>query len=89
MEILGRRVIEFLDELRLVLVACIFLVSRCIEYVDVKKDEIKGLVTVVKGCLFNLCLFIGCVGVGVIGIGEGGFLEEVEMVEGVVLMFML
>lgn len=88
MEILGRRVVEFLDELRLVPAACILLVSRCTEYADAKKDEIKGLVTAVKGCLPNSCPLIGCVGAGVIGTGEGGFSEEVEMAEGVALMLM-
>ena len=88
MEILGRRVVEFLDEIPLVPAACILLVSRCTEYADAKKDEIKGLVTAVKGCLPNSCPLIGCVGAGVIGTGEGGFTEEVEMAEGVALMLM-
>ena len=89
MEILGRRVVEFLDELPLVPAACILLVSRCTEYaVNAKRDEIKGLVTAVKGCLPNSCPLIGCVGGGVIGTGEGGFSEEVEMAEGVALMLM-
>lgn len=88
MEILGRRVVEFLDELPLVPAACILLVSRCTEYADAKKDEIKGLVTAVKGCLPNSCPLVGCVGAGVIGTGEGGFSEEVEMAEGVALMLM-
>lgn len=88
MEILGRRVVEFLDELPLVPAACILLVSRCAEYSDGKKEEIKGLVTTVKGCLPDSCALIGCVGAGIIGTGEGGFSEEVEMAEGVALMLM-
>ena len=88
MEILGRRVVEFLDEIPLVPAACILLVSRCTEYADAKKDEIKGLVMAVKSCLPTSCPLIGCVGAGVIGTGEGGFSEEVEMAEGVALMLM-
>lgn len=88
MEILGRRIVEFLDELPLVPAACILLVSRCTEYADAKKDEIKGLVTAVKGCLPDSCALIGCVGAGIIGTGEGGFSEEVEMAEGVALLLM-
>ena len=88
MEIIGRRVTEFLDELPLVPAACILLVSRCTEYSDGRRDEIKNLLMLVKCRLPSSCVLIGCVGAGIIGTGEGGISEEVEMAEGVALMLM-
>lgn len=90
MEIIGRRVTEFLDELPLVPAACILLVSRSTEYSEGhgKRDEVKNLLTLVKSRLPSSCVLIGCVGAGIIGTGEGGVSEEVEMAEGVALMLM-
>lgn len=88
MEIIGRRVTDFLDELPLVPAACILIVSRSTEYSDGRREEIKTLLTLVKCRLPSSCALIGCVGAGVIGTGEGGISEEVEMAEGVSLMLM-
>ena len=89
MEILGRRIVEFLDELPLVPAACILLVSRRLEYIETpRKDEIKSLVMAVKGCLPSSCALIGSVGAGIIGTGESGFGEELEETEGVAVLLM-
>lgn len=89
MEMLGQKIVEFLDELPIVPAACIVLLSRCrIHLQEGKKDEIKTLVTTVKGCLPRSCALIGSVGAGVIGTAEGGFAEELESAEGVALLLM-
>ena len=89
MEMLAQKIVEFLDELPIVPAACIVLLSRCrIHLQEGKKDEIKTLVTTVKGCLPRSCALIGSVGAGVIGTAEGGFAEELESAEGVALLLM-
>ena len=88
MDILGRRVRQFLCELPLVPAACILFVSRTQEYFEGRRDEVKNLLTLVKESLPRSCALIGCVGAGIIGTGNNGVSEEVEIAEGIALMLM-
>lgn len=88
MDILGRRVRQFLCELPLVPAACILFVSRMQEYFEGRRDEVKNLLTLVKESLPRSCVLIGCVGAGIIGTGDNGVSEEVEIAEGIALMLM-
>lgn len=88
MDILGRRVMQFLQELPLVPAACILFVSRRPQYFEGRRDEVKSLLTLVKESLPRSCVLIGCVGAGIIGTGDNGVSEEVETAEGIALMLM-